>query len=1196
MSKKFSKCMAKILAAALLLSLTAGLVPALPIQELPSASITAKALDDSTTKIEYDLNETTGELTIKQGTYNNPAFDYNFSKNEVLSVKAEDGVVLSGICDYLFDSFYYVTSIDLSNVDTSNATRMNGMFIYNNNLETLNLAGFNTSNVTEMKNMFSGCSKLKELNLSNFNTQSVTNMQSMFSYCSSLNNLKITSFDTKNVTDMSYMFNNCSALQNIDISNFRTDCVTDMSYMFNNCSSLTSLDLSQFKTENVENTDYMFESCLKLASLDISNFSISEEVYTYNMFSGANISEIIISDDMNITQNMYLRNNGLDTPVFHGDGTDNTSYSVLGWKKVGGTDEIISGNKEYAEFSGKGKYKTENAQLVWSYDLNNGRVVTLKSGYYSSSTIINIHTLTEKYAEENDVERVYSDDFASIYKFVVNDGIKFKGNCNSIFFLDGYFQGYSTEYKGSFDTSEVTDMSYMFRGPIKGLNTNYIDTSGVTSLKNLFDNFDPQDDNYVLDVSNLNTSHITNMSYMFSNCKAKTVKLDNMDTSNVTDMSYMFSNCAAKNLDVSNFNTSKVKSMNSMFYNSEIETLDLRNFVIPSDSSSNYSSLVQSCSNLKSVLFPQSWQPTDLSSFFSDCSSLTSFDLSSINCSKLTKIPSLFQGCNSLENVTFPELENITSINCMFEDCTSLKSIDISNINADKIQYFTNLFKSCNNLETVTLPEITNPDASFYSLFYGCTSLTIVNLQNIKSQNAKTMENMFYNCSSIKNIDLSNVLSEYNYFSMESAFSGCSSLESVKLPLFTRQLNSSSVSSFKNMFSGAEKLQSVTFHGGALQNNSVITSDLKLENNNHSYTGWHSTDSTEIISGSGEYASFTASKGTTYVRDKKTYDKAAVRGSSLTLQGQIGLNFYMDLPDNLDENAYIIISGPKGQQKTYFKDAVLDKNDGYKLTYKLAAKQIHDAVTLRVYDKDGNILTLYKTDGQDDYAAVENNAYIYAISDYIKTVQNGSGYDEKLVNLVNALEAYGTYAQVTFNYNTDSANTDNLAAKDKVAAVSKDTVSNYKCNVPDNLPADLDFKGYTLVLDSETSFRLYFESDNISKYFNTTSPTYYFDESTKLVHVSNNRYYFEISNISARKLRSNYSLSIYTGKIITKIYDDGSSYEYNESVKLNFSPLSYVYSALAQYGNSLNEKDINLCNTVRALYLYSYASNNYFWG
>ena len=124
----------------------------------------------------------------------------------------------------------------------------------------------------------------------------------------------------------------------------------------------------------------------------------------------------------------------------------------------------------------------------------------------------------------------------------------------------------------------------------------------------------------------------------------------------------------------------------------------------------------------------------------------------------------------------------------------------------------------------------------------------------------------------------------------------------------------------------------------------------------------------------------------------------------------------------------------------------------------------------------------------------------------------------------------------------------------------------------------------------------YFESDNISKYFNTTSPTYYFDESTKLVHVSNNRYYFEISNISARKLRSNYSLSIYTGKIITKIYDDGSSYEYNESVKLNFSPLSYVYSALAQYGNSLNEKDINLCNTVRALYLYSYASYNYFWG
>ena len=48
-----------------------------------------------------------------------------------------------------------------------------------------------------------------------------------------------------------------------------------------------------------------------------------------------------------------------------------------------------------------------------------------------------------------------------------------------------------------------------------------------------------------LDVSKFNTSKVTDMSYMFSECKSLTsLDVSNFNTSNVTDMYRMFDNCA----------------------------------------------------------------------------------------------------------------------------------------------------------------------------------------------------------------------------------------------------------------------------------------------------------------------------------------------------------------------------------------------------------------------------------------------------------------------------------------------------------------------------------------------------------------------------------------------------------------------------------------------------------------------------
>ena len=78
-----------------------------------------------------------------------------------------------------------------------------------------------------------------------------------------------------------------------------------------------------------------------------------------------------------------------------------------------------------------------------------------------------------------------------------------------------------------------------------------------------------------------NTSNVTNMSYMFDDCAAlTTLDISNFDTSNITNIAGLFSGCKAlATLDVSNFNTSNVTNMSSMFYNcNSLSSLDLTKF------------------------------------------------------------------------------------------------------------------------------------------------------------------------------------------------------------------------------------------------------------------------------------------------------------------------------------------------------------------------------------------------------------------------------------------------------------------------------------------------------------------------------------------------------------------------------------------------------------------------------------------
>ena len=115
------------------------------------------------------------------------------------------------------------------------------MFVYMDNLTTINLSHFDTSNVTDMGNMFYGAYNLTNLDLSSFNTSKVTDMSAMFYRMRNLTTLDLSNFDTSQVTDMGHMFylededELKDKLEKIYVNNdFNTAKLTYFSEMFRN--------------------------------------------------------------------------------------------------------------------------------------------------------------------------------------------------------------------------------------------------------------------------------------------------------------------------------------------------------------------------------------------------------------------------------------------------------------------------------------------------------------------------------------------------------------------------------------------------------------------------------------------------------------------------------------------------------------------------------------------------------------------------------------------------------------------------------------------------------------------------------------------------------------------------------------------------------------------------------------------------
>lgn len=166
-------------------------------------------------------------------------------------------------------------------------------------------------------NMFADLRYVTSINTSGLNTSNARDMSNMFYGCRSLASIDVSHFDTSSAQSMQQMFYDCQSLTSIDVSHFDTSNVSDMRHMFYHARSLTSLDLSGFDYSRAYMFDGMFDGCSSLATLNISNFVIRAS-YTTDMFATVQPTCVITMN--NVDNNTFdvltdYNTTGLDTSI-----------------------------------------------------------------------------------------------------------------------------------------------------------------------------------------------------------------------------------------------------------------------------------------------------------------------------------------------------------------------------------------------------------------------------------------------------------------------------------------------------------------------------------------------------------------------------------------------------------------------------------------------------------------------------------------------------------------------------------------------------------------------------------------------------------------------------------------------------------------------------------------------------------------
>lgn len=495
----------------------------------------------------------------------------------------------------------------------------------------------------------------------------------------------------------------------------------------NQLKSLTSIDgITNLNTTSANNMSYMFFNVSSIVALDLSTFNTDKGNNFYSMFDGATSLEELNISNFNTqggsTRLMFNKNNqlkkltlgskfkGVDTrlpAISHSHGYSGNWMNLATNTYVGSSDNFI------ANYNG-----TEPGTYVWQKQL------------------------------WNDVPWDFTDGVLTF----LDTGI-FNGSKNSPWNRTDELKISAADIKSIVFTKPVTaptDSSYLFSSS----------SSTANQLKSLIS---------IEGVSNLDTSQVQNMSYMFYNTSS-ILKLDlsTFNTDKVNNFYAMFGGASKlQELNMSNFNNTQLKSTTQMF----LGTNQLNKLILGSKFRANGDTKLPTISHING--YSGNWinQSTNVS-VGSSSEFMKNYDGSSPGTYVWQKqlwnnVPWDFKDgvLTFLDSGSFNEYTNSpwNRTDELKINAADIKLIIFSKpvIAPSSSAYLFSSVETGNRLTSLTnIKGIDNLDTkqvtSMSHMFYGMSSILSLDLSTFNTDKVTNFYAMFYDDSSLAKLDISN--------------------------------------------------------------------------------------------------------------------------------------------------------------------------------------------------------------------------------------------------------------------------------------------------------------------------------------------------------------------------------------------------------------------------------------------------------
>ena len=244
---------------------------------------------------------------------------------------------------------------------------------------------------------------------------------------------------------------------------------------------------------------------------------------------------------------------------------------------------------------------------------------------------------------------------------------------------------------------------------------------------------------------------------------------------------------------------------------------------------------------------------------------------------------------------------------------------------------------------------------------------------------------------------------------------------------------------------------------------------------------------------------------------------AKLAGYSLSLTGNIGVNFYMELSDKIiaDKDAYMQFTLPNGTvTKVLVSDAqtnteIKEGTTYYRFPCEVASYEMTQDIKAQMFDGNGNC----------------GKEYTYTVRDYAQyIIENGSLYVEAISFVATMLD-YGACSQKYFKVAVDDLANKELNPSNDISGMDSDYMDDFAAKKAEDDVLG-QFAGFSMVLKSETTLNIFYEpKEGID-----VSKLNFIVDGKEITPVKRGQYYIlSLENIKANELGNSKKFTVTDG-------------------------------------------------------------------